>query len=175
MKINDYLHKRAKKPIRVDIKQSLWETLKKMRLTKTSFALIYKNDQLKGFYSEKRHCKLLSENKGLSPRNSMENISTEDVYYIKPEQEVELAIRFMQIKELKCMPVFDNGKLLGILDLNHAIEDLIEDRNHLVKLLEQFISGSVFSNYSSIPVERDQNSVLEIFRTQKMKIKEFDH
>jgi len=78
---------------------------------------------------------------GRSSRDTkIRDIMTTRVVFARPEQSVEDCMAMMTEKRVRHLPVMDGEKLLGIISIGDLVKSIIEEQQHVIKQLEQYIN-----------------------------------
>jgi CBS domain-containing protein len=75
-----------------------------------------------------------------SKGTKIKDIMTSRVAYARPEQSVEECMAMMTEKRVRHLPVMDGEKLLGIISIGDLVKAIIEEQQHVIAQLEQYIS-----------------------------------
>ena len=65
---------------------------------------------------------------------------TSRVAYARPEQSVEECMALMTDKHIRHLPVMDGDKMLGVVSIGDLVKVIIEEQQHVIEQLEQYIS-----------------------------------
>ena len=106
-------------------------------------ALLVENDEGKvvGIMTE-RDVLLKLDAKDLPAASTIvSQIMTEKVLYVEASQPLEECMEIMNSKGFRHLPVFEHGKLLGLISVKDVLRQVIAEQKHLIKHLENYISG----------------------------------
>ena len=106
-------------------------------------ALLVENDESKvvGIMTE-RDVLLKLDAKGLDPEKVLvSEIMTEKVLYVEASQPLEECMEIMNSKGFRHLPVFEDGKLLGLVSVKDVLRQVISEQKNLIRHLENYISG----------------------------------
>lgn len=162
-----------KKLVKIEPVQTLWDAVKKMGIASTNFALVCDKNTIQGFYTQKRHLNLINSNRGISPDLSIKDVALKTIYFAKPNQDLSTTIQFMKNKGIKSLPIMDEEVFLGILDLDEAIDILLDERAHMISMLEQFITGTPFNNSYEKKFGLSWSGYLEQMSKQLINMRDF--
>ncbi len=65
---------------------------------------------------------------------------TRRVLYVRPDQTLDECMALMTEKNLRHLPVLDNGRLVGVISIRDVIKDLISEKEFLIEQLENYIT-----------------------------------
>jgi CBS domain-containing protein len=60
---------------------------------------------------------------------------------VKPENTVEECMVLMTAKRIRHLPVFDKGKLVGIISIGDVVKSIISEQEKLIEQLSDYIAG----------------------------------
>jgi CBS domain-containing protein len=66
---------------------------------------------------------------------------TSHVLYAQPEQNIEECMAVMTDKRVRHLPVFDEGRLLGVISIGDLVKSIITEQKFMIEQLEKYISG----------------------------------
>lgn len=61
---------------------------------------------------------------------------------VTPRESIQYCMRIMTELRVRHLPVLDDGKLVGLISMGDVIHALIQDQQHVIESLEQYICGS---------------------------------
>lgn len=103
--------------------------------------LVIDDDNVVGILSE-RDCIQKLDLKGNSPREtSVKDIMTTRVLYVEGGQSVDECVALMIDKNIRHLPVYDDGKLIGIISVRDALRELVDYQKFMISHLEHYITG----------------------------------
>jgi CBS domain-containing protein len=102
--------------------------------------VVMEGESLVGVLSERDYARKV-DLKGRSSRDTkIKEIMTSRVAYARPEQSVEECMAMMTEKRVRHLPVMDGEKLLGIISIGDLVKAIIEEQQHVIEQLEQYIT-----------------------------------
>jgi CBS domain-containing protein len=66
---------------------------------------------------------------------------TSHVAYTHLEQSIEECMAIMTDKRIRHLPVFDQGKLVGIISIGDLVKSIIADQQFIIEQLERYITS----------------------------------
>jgi len=103
--------------------------------------LVQQDGKVVGIFSERDYA-WRGILKGNHEHTPVQRVMTEKVFYVKPEQSVEACMAQMSDKHIRHLPVIDDGKLVGVISIGDVVKSMLQDKESLIKGLENFILGS---------------------------------
>jgi CBS domain-containing protein len=120
---------------------TVYEAMRIMAEKNLGSLMVLNDNEVVGILSE-RDCARKVELKGKSVRNThVEEIMTEKVLYVEADQKIEEVMALMNEKNVRHIPVIENGKLLGVLSMRDVLREVINQQNFLISQLEHYITG----------------------------------
>lgn len=117
------------------------DCLKLMSEKQIGSVLVEQEGKVVGIFSERDYA-WRGILKGNHEHTPVQRVMTEKVFYVKPEQSVEACMAQMSDKHIRHLPVIDNGKLVGVISIGDVVKSMLQDKESLIKGLENFILGS---------------------------------
>lgn len=135
------LNKKGKQVFSVSPETSIIDCLKLMKEKQIGSVLVLQDEKVVGIFSERDYAwrGILMGNHEHTPVN---RVMTEKVYYVKPGQSVETCMAQMSDKHIRHLPVIDDDKVVGVISIGDVVTSMLQDKESLIKGLENFILGS---------------------------------
>jgi CBS domain-containing protein len=73
---------------------------------------------------------------------SIEEVMTSNLFVVGPRDSNQYCMQLMTEKNLRHLPVIDNGKLVGLLSIRDLVRDITAEQESLIQHLEQYIRGA---------------------------------
>jgi CBS domain-containing protein len=103
--------------------------------------LVIDEGKLVGIVSERDYARKIAL-KGKSSKDTLINeIMTEKVVYIRPDESIEDCMALMTEKHFRHLPVIDNGTLIGVISIGDVVRSVISEQKFIIAQLENYISG----------------------------------
>lgn len=120
---------------------SVYEAIKMMADKEIGALVVKRGDTLVGVLSERDYARKVVLQGRSSMDTKISEIMTSRVAYAKPEQSVEECMAMMTDKRVRHLPVMDGEKVLGLISIGDLVKAIIEEQQHTIRQLEQYISG----------------------------------
>jgi CBS domain-containing protein len=122
MKVKDAMHKGAKW---VSPETTVCEIAKLMKDLDIGSLPVGKNDRLVGMITDRDiTCRGIAQSADIS-KLTAEKVMTKGIVYCKAEEDLEDALRLMESKQIRRLPVIDDDKrmvgMLSLGDVSHAV------------------------------------------------------
>ena len=102
---------------------------------------VMEGDELIGIFSERDYTRKVAL-EGRSSRNlKVREIVSTPVFSVPPENTIEDCMRLMSEKHVRHLPVFDSGKMIGIVSIGDLVNWIISEQNSTIHQMESYIAG----------------------------------
>jgi CBS domain-containing protein len=103
--------------------------------------LVMNGDKVAGILSE-RDCIRKLELAGKTAKDTkVSEIMTRNVLYVEASQSLEECMAIMIDKNIRHLPVYENGKLLGLISVRDVLKEVVDYQQFMISQLEHYISG----------------------------------
>lgn len=121
---------------------TVYTALKLMAEKNVGALLVLEKGKLVGILSERDYARKVIL-KGKSSLNTpVRDIMTERVMFVRPEQTVEECMALMTEKHVRHLPVLVGDQVVGIVSIGDLVKASIEEKDFMIKQLENYITGS---------------------------------
>jgi len=104
--------------------------------------LVIRDEKVVGIFSERDYARrgiLLGNNE----QTPVEKVMTSKVYYVRPEDTVQACMAQMSDKHIRHLPVVSGEKVVGVISIGDVVTSLLQDKESLIKGLENYLLGDV--------------------------------
>ncbi len=102
---------------------------------------VLKSDRLIGMITERDYARKVILKEKSSQATSVGDIMATKVIYARADQSVDECMAVMTEKRVRHLPVFEEGKLIGIVSIGDLVKAIIAEQQFVIEQLEQYISG----------------------------------
>ncbi len=103
--------------------------------------MVTSGDQLVGIVSE-RDCAIKVALPGLKATEvKVGEIMTRDVITIEPTQRLEDCMQEMTVRDIRHLPVLENGGVVGMISIGDVVKATIREQETHIEYLETYIKG----------------------------------
>jgi len=136
------LNVKGNKVFSVSPETPIVDCLKLMSEKGIGSVLVLRDEKVMGIFSERDYARrgILQGNHEQTP---VEKVMTTKVYYVRPEETVEACMAQMSDKHIRHLPVVKGDKVVGVISIGDVVTSLLEDKESLIKGLENYILGDV--------------------------------
>ena len=139
--LRDVIHKKGGDIYSIQPDVSIFEALKVMSDKNTGALLVLANGKVEGILSE-RDCVRRVDLHGRTARETkVKDIMTSKVLYAQASQSLEECVAIMIDKNIRHLPVFDEGELIGLISARDALKEMVDQQKFVISQLEHYITG----------------------------------
>ncbi len=103
--------------------------------------IIFEDDEIKGLFTEGDYIRrVLLEGLDIN-KTLVDDVMTKDVLTIDPKKTVNETMQLMIDKDIRYLPVLEDGALLGVISVGDCIKKVIAEQEELIGHLEHYIQG----------------------------------
>ena len=140
--VRDLIRKKGSQVFSVSSEASVLEALKLMVEKNIGAVLVMDHQELAGILSE-RDCARKVELVGKTAKTTkVGEIMTSKVLYVDVSQSLEECMAIMIDKNIRHLPVYEEGKLLGLLSVRDVLKEVVDYQKFMISQLEHYISNS---------------------------------
>jgi CBS domain-containing protein len=104
--------------------------------------LVMDNDEVKGILSERDIVRKVDFQTKSPEDIKVRHIMTEKVLYVEAGQSVEECMALMNEKNIRHLPVYEDGNLLGLISVRDVLRAIIDEQQVFITHLERYIVGA---------------------------------
>ena len=119
---------------------SVYDAIELMADKEVGALVVMEGSSLVGVLSERDYARKVVLQGRSSKGTKINEIMTSRVAYARPEQTVEECMALMTDKRIRHLPVMDGDELLGVISIGDLVKAIIEEQQHVIQQLEQYIS-----------------------------------
>ena len=120
---------------------TVFEALKLMADHNTGALLVMSGGQVDGILSERDCVRRLELHGRTAKETKVSEIMTSKVLYGQAGQSVEQSVAIMIDKNIRHLPVFENGELIGLISSRDVLKEMVDEQKFMISQLEHYITG----------------------------------
>ena len=121
--------------------QSVLEAIKVLASEDIGAAIVMTGDRLAGIFSERDYTRKIVLKGRSSDTTRVEEIMTANVVVVSPRTRSRECMQLMTEKNIRHLPVVDEGRVIGMVSIRDIVSDIIADQDFTIEQLEHYISG----------------------------------
>lgn len=139
--VRDMLRRKGSEVYSVRPDETVYDALEMMAKHNTGAVLVMNNNVVEGIVSE-RDCVRKVDLAGKSAKTTkISEIMTAKVINVDASQDLEECMNLMIENNIRHLPVYDNGKLMGLISVRDVLKEVVDYQRSLIEQLEQYIKG----------------------------------
>ena len=127
--------------VKVTPELSVLEAIKVLASEDVGAAIVMSGDRLAGILSERDYTRKVILKGRASDTTRVEEIMTPNVVVVSPRTHTRDCMALMTEKNIRHLPVVDEGRVLGLVSIRDIVGDIIADQDFTIEQLEHYISG----------------------------------
>ncbi|MBN2331834.1 MAG: CBS domain-containing protein [Deltaproteobacteria bacterium] len=140
-KISDVLKEKGTQVYSVDRQTTVYDAIKLMAEKNVGGLVVTAAGQVVGIITERDYLKKVILQGKASNTTAVEEIMTEKVVVVTPDQTVESCMAIMAEKNCRHLPVMEQGVLAGVVSILDLTRQLTREQQTTIKYLQDYIYG----------------------------------
>ncbi|HRE14528.1 MAG TPA: CBS domain-containing protein [Usitatibacteraceae bacterium] len=140
--VADLLKSKPTRMVSVKPEDTVLEALKIMAREEIGAAIVMTGDRLAGIFSERDYARKVILKGRSSETTRVEEIMTANVVCVSPRARSRDCMALMTEKNIRHLPVVDEGRVIGMVSIRDIVGDIIADQDFTIEQLEHYISGN---------------------------------
>ena len=120
---------------------TIFDALKIMAEKKIGALLVLDKGDIIGIMSERDYARKVALEGKSSKDASVREIMSDKVIYVGIDRLVEECMALMIEKRIRHLPVFENGRLTGIISIGDVVKAIIDEKEFVISQLVQYIKS----------------------------------
>ena len=133
--------KPARAIVKVAPELSVLDAIKVLATENIGAAVVMSGDRLAGIFSERDYTRKVILKGRASDTTRVEEIMTPNVVCVNPRTKTRECMALMTEKNIRHLPVMDEGRVIGMVSIRDIVSDIIADQDFTIEQLEHYISG----------------------------------
>ena len=139
--VREIIHKKGEEVWSVSSDAAVFEALKLMADKNAGAVLVINDGKVVGILSERDCIRRLDLQGRASRETKVGDIMTTKVLYVEGGQSLEECVAIMIDKNIRHLPVYDEGKLIGIISVRDALKEMVDYQKFMISQLDHYITG----------------------------------
>jgi len=139
--VREIIRKKGEEVWSVGSDAMVFEALKLMADKNAGAVLVINSGAVVGILSERDCIRRLDLQGRASRETKVKDIMTSKVLYVEGGQSLEECVAIMIDKNIRHLPVYEGGKLLGIVSVRDALKEMVDYQKFMISQLEHYITG----------------------------------
>jgi len=139
--VADLLKAKPARLVSVKPEDTVLEAIKVLASENIGAATVMVGDRLAGIFSERDYTRKVVLKGRSSDTTRVEEIMTANVICVSPRTRTRDCMALMSEKNIRHLPVVDEGRVIGMVSIRDIVNDIIADQDFTIEQLEHYISG----------------------------------
>ena len=139
--VAELLRAKPARVVKVTPDQSVLEAIKILATENIGAAMVMNGERLAGIMSERDYTRKVILKGREAETTKVEEIMTPNVVVVNPRTKARDCMAIMTEKNIRHLPVVDDGRVIGMVSIRDIVGDIIADQDFTIEQLEHYISG----------------------------------
>lgn len=139
--VREMIRKKGEEVWSVASDAKVFEALELMADKNAGAVLVMDDGRVVGILSERDCVRRLDLQGRASRATKVEDIMTTKVLYAEAGQSLDECVAIMIDKNIRHLPVYEEGKLIGIISVRDALREVVDYQKFVISQLEHYITG----------------------------------
>ena len=140
--VRDILQKKGSDFWSISSEATIYEALQLMSEKDIGALLVIDNGKLNGIMSERDYARKVILLGKTSKETSVKEIMSKNVMYVQSRTTADECMALMTNKRVRHLPVYDDGKLTGLISIGDVVKALINEKEFVIDQLVHYITGT---------------------------------
>ena len=139
--IRDILNTKDKTVYSISPDATVFDALILMSEKGIGALIVMEGEKVVGIFSERDYARKIIL-KGKTSRETMvREVMSSHLFHVRPENTVEECMVLMTGKHVRHLPVFEEGRFVGVISIGDVVKAIISHQEFLIDQLSNYISG----------------------------------
>ena len=139
--ISSILNSKGRRIWSIDPEATIFDAIAMMAEKSVGALLVCSGHKLVGIISERDYARKVILQGKSSKDTRVEEIMTAQVIVVNPRTKARECMALMTERNIRHLPVVDEGRVLGMISIRDIVSDIIADQDFTIEQLEHYISG----------------------------------
>ena len=139
--VSAVLNRKGAKVASVPPSTPVAEALQIMADKNIGSVVVMENDEYLGIMTERDYSRKVILKGKNSTDTRVSEIMSDDLPSVKPSDTIDHCMQLMTNKNIRYMPVFDSGKLIGIISMSDVVKETILAQKDTIDHLQNYIQS----------------------------------
>ena len=141
MYIRDILNAKEKTVHSISPDATVFDALNLMSEKGIGALMVMEGDKVAGIISERDYARKIILKGKTSKETLVREVMSSQLFHVKPGNTLEECMVLMTGKHVRHLPVFDDGRFVGIVSIGDVVKAIISHQEFLIDQLSNYISG----------------------------------
>jgi CBS domain-containing protein len=142
-KVSDILERKGRNIISISPLDTVYDALKLMAQNNIGSVVVLHNGSYAGILTERDYSRKVILNGKHSTQTKVAEIMTSDLPGVSPSDSIEHCMQLMSGKNIRYLPVFEEGKIAGIISIHDVINELLASQQETISQLKDYLHSGL--------------------------------
>lgn len=142
-KVSDILERKGRNIISISPLDTVYDALKLMAQNNIGSVVVLHNGSYAGILTERDYSRKVILNGKHSTQTKVAEIMTSDLPGVSPSDSIEHCMQLMSGKNIRYLPVFEEGKIAGIISIHDVINELLASQQETISQLKDYLHSGI--------------------------------
>lgn len=142
-KVADILSHKGSRITSVSPETTVLEALRIMADQNIGSVMVLEDQHYKGIMTERDYSRKVILKGKSSTDTPVSEIMTNDLPHVTPQDTIEFCMQLLSDKNIRYLPVFDNGALCGIVSINDVVKETILTQQETITHLKDYLHSGI--------------------------------
>jgi len=140
--VREMLLNKGNKIYSISPDRKIFDALQIMAEKEVGALLVLDGESLVGIFSERDYARKVALEGKSSKECVVREIMSSNVIYVEVDTTTEECMALMINKKVRHLPVYDKGKLVGVISIGDVVNAVIDEKEFEIDQLVRYITGS---------------------------------
>jgi CBS domain-containing protein len=140
--VAELLRVKPARVVKVKPEMSVLDAIKILASEDVGAVIVMTGERVAGILSERDYTRKVILKGRSSDSTRVEEIMTANVIVVSPRTKTRECMALMTEKNIRHLPVVDEGRVVGMVSIRDIVSDIIADQDFTIEQLEHYISGN---------------------------------
>src|SRR5690606_25598882 len=142
-KVSDILERKGRNIISISPLDTVYDALKLMAQNNIGSVVVLHNGSYAGILTERDYSRKVILNGKHSTQTKVAEIMTSDLPGVSPSDSIEHCMQLMSGKNIRYLPVFEEGIIAGIISIHDVINELLASQQESISQLKDYLHSGL--------------------------------
>jgi len=138
--IRQVLESKGNDVITIRAAGTVYEALELMAANNVGALIVLEGEQMVGIISERDYARKVILRGDSSLKLRVRSIMSKDIFSVTPTMTVDQSMTLITENRCRHLPVIDDDKLVGLVSIGDLVKVTLEEKEQLIKQLENYIA-----------------------------------
>jgi len=141
-RVSEILDHKGGMVLSVNKSETVLDAISLMAEVNIGAVLVLEDETIVGIFTERDYLQKIALKARSSQETTLGEVMTSPVISAEPGDSVQQCMETMTTCHCRHLPVVENGKLLGIVSIGDLVKKMLDEKQHEVEKLSQYITGT---------------------------------